>query len=170
MPSVDQPTARWDLPQALRRCGCRQLCRGQWHASRRVFARFFEWQVANHPLAEKSTQFQPMARTTRRGTQFSPFELDLRDLGPLLGCFDVIRAKVSLAPVVHAAIVAADQRAAALDEGAEGEDKDWEDEAPVLSRAPTPLSRPITPLSRPQTPCSRSTSSHSSSPLSEPSP
>jgi hypothetical protein len=128
----------------------------------RISTRFSEWQVADiYPTGDSVV----MARTTRRGMQFSPFELDLLDLGPSNGNIDIFRAKVSLAPVIRAAIVAADQRAATLDEGADGDD-DWEDEDPVLSRAPTPLSRPITPLSRPETPSSIATS-RSSSPLSD---
>jgi hypothetical protein len=77
---------------------------------------------------------------------------------------------VSLAPALCAAIIAADQRAAVLEEGADREDQDWEDEEPVLSRPPTPLSRPVTPLSRAETPTASSSgsASRSSSPLSDP--
>jgi hypothetical protein len=112
-----------------------------------------------------------MARTTRRGTQFSPFELDLLDLGPSIDHIDIFQAKISLAPIIRAAIVAADQHAATIDEGADRDD-DWEDEKPVLSCAPTPLSRPLTPLSRAETPTPSSpgSTSRSSSPLMEPPP
>ncbi|KAJ7920509.1 hypothetical protein B0H13DRAFT_1867581 [Mycena leptocephala] len=116
-----------------------------------------------------------MAHTTRRGTQFSPFELDTIDIGPPIEQVDIIRSRFSIAPHIQEALRLADLRDTMLDEMDEGcadEDDEWEDEALVASRAPTPLSRAPTPLSR-----SASTSSHfaqhhaslsrSPSPLSE---
>jgi hypothetical protein len=116
-----------------------------------------------------------MARTTRRGTQFSPFELDTIDIGPPIEQVDVIRSRFSIAPHIQEALRLADLRDAMLDEMDEGcadEDDEWEDEAPVASRAPTPLSRAPTPLSRSASTSSQFVQHHASlsrspSPLSD---
>jgi hypothetical protein len=98
-----------------------------------------------------------MARTTRRGTQFSPFELDTIDIGQPIEQVEIVRSRFSIAPHIQEALRLADLRATMLDEMDEGcaeEDDEWEDEAPVASRAATPLSRAATPLSRSLSPLS----------------
>ncbi|KAF8210690.1 hypothetical protein K438DRAFT_1808031 [Mycena galopus ATCC 62051] len=118
-----------------------------------------------------------MARTTRRGTQWSPWEFDVR-LDPL----EIFQSRVLLAPYLEQAIEAAQLRDAASeahDEALEDEDA-WEDDAPVTSRPITPLSRPLSPLtplpSRSPSPpspselCFSSLPARSPSPLSDPPP
>jgi hypothetical protein len=90
-----------------------------------------------------------MARTTRHGTQFSPFELDFIDRSPPIASIDTIQARASLEPVLRAAIIASDLRANALEEDCAEHDSDWEDDAPLTTRAPTPLSRSPSPLTEP---------------------
>ncbi|KAF7349658.1 hypothetical protein MSAN_01692300 [Mycena sanguinolenta] len=109
-----------------------------------------------------------MARTTRSGTQWSPWEFD-GGLGAPLHAVDVFRCKVALVPYLTHALAAADRHAAVgdSDDGikAQAEHEEWEDEAPVLSRTPSPFSRPLTPLS-PLTPLP-SDFSRSPSPMSD---
>lgn len=153
----------------------------------RVFTRF---SAVNVLLMLLHLQVTAMARVTRSGTTFSPFEFDPRDFGPALQHIQVFRSRVSLTPHIQEAIRLADLHAAMLDNMEEGcieNDDGWEDEELVLSRPPTPLSRPLTPLSPsplypeplppppscPPSPFSRSPTplshdSRSSSPLLEP--
>ncbi|KAF8178863.1 hypothetical protein K438DRAFT_1680740 [Mycena galopus ATCC 62051] len=118
-----------------------------------------------------------MARTTRRGTQWSPWEFDVR-----LNLPEIFQSRVSLAPYLEQAIEAAQLRDAASeahDEALEDEDA-WEDDVPVTSRPITPLSRPLSPLtplpSRSPSPpspselCFSSLPARSPSPLSDPPP
>ncbi|KAJ7033052.1 hypothetical protein C8F04DRAFT_1261393 [Mycena alexandri] len=103
------------------------------------------------------------SRTTRSGTQFSPYELSTIDINGRQ--FGIIRTSASLDPVLREALIAADRRAAQRDafEGGQAYDDDgWEDEDDVelesSSAPPSPLSStPSTPLS-----------SAPSSPLSSP--
>jgi hypothetical protein len=91
-----------------------------------------------------------MARVTRGGTTFSPYEFDPRDFGPALANIRVVRSRVSLMPYIQEAIRLENLRAVKLDDQDEGcveEDDGWEDEEPVASRPPTPLSQLPTPLS-----------------------
>ncbi|KAF8214692.1 hypothetical protein K438DRAFT_1801958 [Mycena galopus ATCC 62051] len=84
-----------------------------------------------------------MARTTHRGTQWSPWEFDVR-----LGLPEVFQSRVLLAPYLEQAIEVAQLRDAASeahDEALEDEDA-WEDDVPVALRPITPLSRPFSPL------------------------
>ncbi|KAJ7918359.1 hypothetical protein B0H13DRAFT_2321536 [Mycena leptocephala] len=83
-----------------------------------------------------------MACTTRRGTQFSPFELDTIDIGPPIEQVDIICSRFSIAQHIQEALRLADLRDTMLDEMDEGcadKDDEWEDEALVASRAPTLL-------------------------------
>ncbi|KAJ6620899.1 hypothetical protein B0H10DRAFT_2019933 [Mycena sp. CBHHK59/15] len=83
-----------------------------------------------------------MARSTRRGTAFSPYELDA--LSPP---FDAVRrhqiyqTNINAAPFFRAALVASDIRASAVEDEAADDDPDWEDVGVVLiSGPPSPLS------------------------------
>ncbi|KAJ7169284.1 hypothetical protein C8R43DRAFT_1121165 [Mycena crocata] len=91
-----------------------------------------------------------MARATRSGAQFSPYELDgIRINGRRC---EIVCTAVSLDAVLAEAIAAADRREAQLD--AEGDvaaqqDDEWED-VDILSRPPSPLSSTLSsaPTSR----------------------
>lgn len=104
-----------------------------------------------------------MTRTTRRGTQFSPYHLDPV---PPPKNIDIFRSSISLAPLMRDALAAADLRAAEQDKRVVDEVDGWEDEdeGSVLSRPPTPLSRSPSPLSMAH---ASPTSSRASSPLSD---
>ncbi|KAJ7937876.1 hypothetical protein B0H13DRAFT_2302351 [Mycena leptocephala] len=115
-----------------------------------------------------------MARTTRSGAQFSPYELD-----GLTFCgrqFEVVQTNVSLDALFQQSVSAADKREAALDTKAAKEDE-WEDViedgnlvdvgplafgssnvielddlvdlAPLASRSPSPVSPLTTPPTSP---------------------
>ncbi|KAF8172210.1 hypothetical protein K438DRAFT_1981658 [Mycena galopus ATCC 62051] len=93
-----------------------------------------------------------MARTTRSGAQWSPWELDFTpDFSAARAPTAVFQSRVSLAPYLEQVIAASDLRASARDNRAndtQGDDGEgWEDEEPACSRAATPLSRSPTPLS-----------------------
>ncbi|KAJ7871110.1 hypothetical protein B0H13DRAFT_1895895 [Mycena leptocephala] len=61
-----------------------------------------------------------MAHTTRRGTQFSPFELDTIDIGQPIEQVEIVRSRFSIAPHIQEALRLADLRATMLDEMDEG--------------------------------------------------
>ncbi|KAJ6603523.1 hypothetical protein DFH09DRAFT_1124528 [Mycena vulgaris] len=108
----------------------------------------------------------PMAHTTRRGTQSSPFELDPIDPGPPITAIDTFQARISFEPFLRTSIIASDLRAAALDADCADEDADWEDDVALYSRAPTPLSRSPSPQS--EAPASPTPLFQSPSRLTEP--
>ncbi|KAJ7862889.1 hypothetical protein B0H14DRAFT_3444375 [Mycena olivaceomarginata] len=89
-----------------------------------------------------------MARRTRSGAQWSAWELDELRTDPSIAPprVEIVRARVSLAPYLRDAMDAAEQCATVRDAVDGGEEDEWEDEDPVLSRPPTPISRPLTPL------------------------
>ncbi|KAJ7839772.1 hypothetical protein B0H13DRAFT_2417355 [Mycena leptocephala] len=61
-----------------------------------------------------------MARVTRGGTTFSPYEFDPRDFGPALANIPVVRSRVSLMPYIQEAIRLENLRAVKLDDQDEG--------------------------------------------------
>ncbi|KAJ6554111.1 hypothetical protein B0H10DRAFT_2123671 [Mycena sp. CBHHK59/15] len=83
-----------------------------------------------------------MARSTRRGTAFTPYELDALnppfDAVPRL---QIYQTNINAAPFFRAALVASDIRASAVEDEAADDDPDWEDVGVVLiSGPPSPLS------------------------------
>ncbi|KAF7364444.1 hypothetical protein MSAN_01105500 [Mycena sanguinolenta] len=83
-----------------------------------------------------------MARTTRSGVQWSPWEFDAPD---------IFQSTVDLAPYVAQALSSSDQRAEAARfreaNGLHEQPDEWVDEPPVSSRPHTPVSRSPSPLS-----------------------
>ncbi|KAF8177759.1 hypothetical protein K438DRAFT_1726644 [Mycena galopus ATCC 62051] len=85
-----------------------------------------------------------MARTTRSGAQWSPWELDkhVTFIAP-----DICQSRVALRPFLQAAVEAEQTRAICMEQLTDDDENEWEDLAETLSHPPTPLSRPSTPLS-----------------------
>ncbi|KAJ7662670.1 hypothetical protein DFH06DRAFT_1190599 [Mycena polygramma] len=100
-----------------------------------------------------------MVRTTRRGTEFSPYQVP--NVPPwALAAFEVVHTTVSLDKILRQAMEAADERASHLDDAA-GEDE-WEDDEVVT----TPQSS--VPSSSECSPSGSCASSRSSTPLTPP--
>lgn len=112
-----------------------------------------------------------MARRTWSGAQWSAWELDEPHSTPsiVLPCVQIVRARVSLAPYLRAAMDVAKQRANVSDTMNEGGDDEWEDKDPVLSHPVTPFSCPSTLLPPTSTSWSRLPSPLSDLPPSPPS-
>lgn len=101
-----------------------------------------------------------MARQTRSGVRFSPWELLDFDLPATFRPVEIIHTGVSIDALFQQALVDADRHAAHLDEGiADDEDDEWEDDE-VTSTPPSPPSSPTPQIS----PASSSASSRTGSP------
>ena len=115
-----------------------------------------------------------MARTTRSGVQWSPWEFDCLAQPTSV---DAFQSAVDLAPHLAQALASAELRAVASEKRVDAEDGEWEDEVAVVSRAASPVPHPPSPTPpgpstrrSPRSP-SRSPSRPASrppSPLSEP--
>ncbi|KAJ7076282.1 hypothetical protein B0H15DRAFT_955806 [Mycena belliarum] len=148
---------------------------GHLHHLQRVIGSYVK-SYHRHPATDgrgdpRRARARAMARQTRSGAQFSPYQLDYLAPRACLRDPEVIRLGFSIDASLHERIRAANLRAAQFAEQTEAlpDEDEWEGHAQLCSRAPSPVSSitdsslsslssqcPSPHASRPPSPCPRS--------------